>query len=277
MQRKQINLILERNFLSFLLLIVSTDLDSLIYSLSIFTMSHYYQPQEMWWMNPHHNPHYNPCYNPQIIENYFSVENPAMDEVVQEIEDEITAEDVFYKGDNMSVEMRDTAKELDEGSWTTGTEWMEEDPEITSYWDLAEMDDSEMKFFKDEVVWCEEMLRRQARSGIPGLKKAFQHESCEFPTQEEINEAGAARPKNTDMEAPIDERVFDQSNRTLVDATITHIGKNYHTGLTEIGKIYIPIKFTSFLPDVGEKVKMVAGLKGPDHACPLVCLYMLRK
>ena len=69
---------------------------------------------------------------------------------------------------------------------------------------------------------------------------------------------------------------FDSENKMIVNATITHHGMNYHTARCDKGAIYIPLKFTSYLPKVGGNVRMIVRLKEADRACPLACVKVLK-
>ena len=70
--------------------------------------------------------------------------------------------------------------------------------------------------------------------------------------------------------------VFDAENKMIVNATITHKGMNYHTARCDKGAIYIDLKFTSYLPNIGEDVRMIVRLKEADRACPFACVKVLK-
>ena len=70
--------------------------------------------------------------------------------------------------------------------------------------------------------------------------------------------------------------VFDSENKMIVNAIITHQGTNYHTARCDKGAIYIPLKFTSYIPKVGGDVRMIVRLKEADRACPLACVKVLK-
>ena len=70
--------------------------------------------------------------------------------------------------------------------------------------------------------------------------------------------------------------VFDAENKMIVNATITHKGMNYHTARCDKGAIYIDLKFTAYIPDIGGNVKMIVRLKEADRACPFACVKVLR-
>ena len=70
--------------------------------------------------------------------------------------------------------------------------------------------------------------------------------------------------------------ILDAENKMIVNATMTHIGMNYHTARCDKGAIYIDLKYTSYLPKIGENVTMIIRLKEADRACPFACVKVLR-
>ena len=70
--------------------------------------------------------------------------------------------------------------------------------------------------------------------------------------------------------------VLDAENKMVVNATITHKGMNYHTARCDKGAIYIDLKFSSYIPEIGEDVKMIVRLKEADRACPFACVKILQ-
>ena len=69
--------------------------------------------------------------------------------------------------------------------------------------------------------------------------------------------------------------ILDAENKMVVQATITHKGMNYHTARCDKGAIYIDLKYTSYLPKIGEGVTMIVRLKEADRACPFACVKVL--
>jgi hypothetical protein len=55
---------------------------------------------------------------------------------------------------------------------------------------------------------------------------------------------------------------LDEKNRIMTDVKITRRGTNYIQGICDYGKVYIDLKFTRYVPMVGEKVVCVIGLNG---------------
>ena len=48
----------------------------------------------------------------------------------------------------------------------------------------------------------------------------------------------------------------------MTDVQITNHGPKYIQGICDYGKVYIDLKFTKYVPMVGEKVTCVVGLNG---------------
>ena len=70
--------------------------------------------------------------------------------------------------------------------------------------------------------------------------------------------------------------VIDSQNRFIIDGNLSHNGRNYYTAETPVGKAYIDLKFTKYLPKTkDEKFTMVCRMKETDHACPLKVVRIL--
>jgi hypothetical protein len=54
----------------------------------------------------------------------------------------------------------------------------------------------------------------------------------------------------------------DDKNRIMTPVEVTTKGTNYIQGNSEYGKVYFDLKFTKYVPDIGEKVNCVIGLNG---------------
>jgi hypothetical protein len=68
---------------------------------------------------------------------------------------------------------------------------------------------------------------------------------------------------------------LDESNRTIVNARITRKGHKFHTAECCLGRIYVPLKFTSYIPEVGGIVEMIVRVKEADRGAPLACVKTL--
>ena len=55
---------------------------------------------------------------------------------------------------------------------------------------------------------------------------------------------------------------LDDKNRIMTDVQITNHGSKYIQGICDYGKVYIDLKFTRYIPAIGEKVTCVVGLNG---------------
>ena len=68
---------------------------------------------------------------------------------------------------------------------------------------------------------------------------------------------------------------LDAKDRMLVDAVITKHGHKFHQARCDKGKIFIDLKFTAYVPEVGGTVKMFVQMKSVDKAYPLICRRIL--
>ena len=64
---------------------------------------------------------------------------------------------------------------------------------------------------------------------------------------------------------------LDVNHRIVAEATILNKGPKHDNATTEFGKVYIDKKFTRYVPAVGEKIKMVMGMKGCNASHPWNC------
>lgn len=64
---------------------------------------------------------------------------------------------------------------------------------------------------------------------------------------------------------------LDSRDRIVLDVTVKKKGTNYINGETKYGKVYFDLKFTKYLPEVGEKTRCVLSLKGPTMNLPWKC------
>jgi hypothetical protein len=68
---------------------------------------------------------------------------------------------------------------------------------------------------------------------------------------------------------------LDVGNRTVVNAKLTRMGDKFHTAESKLGRIYVPMKFTSHLPGVGDTVSMIVRVKEADRGAPLACVKII--
>ena len=64
---------------------------------------------------------------------------------------------------------------------------------------------------------------------------------------------------------------LDFRDRIMVEATMKNKGDNYMTATTKYGALYIDLKYTKYVPKIGEKFKCVMGIKGPTGNLPWKC------
>ena len=67
---------------------------------------------------------------------------------------------------------------------------------------------------------------------------------------------------------------LDNRNRILVEAVVNKKGHKYVSMVSEYGKIFCDLKFTKYLPNEGEKVNCVVGIRGPESKLPLKCYHI---
>ena len=60
-------------------------------------------------------------------------------------------------------------------------------------------------------------------------------------------------------------------DRIMVEATVKNKGDNYMSATTKYGALYIDLKYTKYVPEVGEKFKCIMGIKGPTGNLPWKC------
>lgn len=64
---------------------------------------------------------------------------------------------------------------------------------------------------------------------------------------------------------------LDSRNRIIVEATMKNKGQNYMCATTKYGALYIDMKFTKYVPEIGEKFKCIMGVRGPTGNLPWKC------
>tara|TARA_Y100001970_G_scaffold290876_1_gene426077 strand:+ start:996 stop:1709 length:714 start_codon:yes stop_codon:yes gene_type:complete len=69
--------------------------------------------------------------------------------------------------------------------------------------------------------------------------------------------------------------VLDKNNRVYTHVTILNKGNRYDNGDSKYGKVFIDKKFTKYLPEIGETVGMIIGLKGCGKTLPWVCMRVI--
>ena len=72
------------------------------------------------------------------------------------------------------------------------------------------------------------------------------------------------------------EETLDDQERIVTDGIVSKKGPNYMTASTKYGDCYIPLKFTRYVGDIGEHIKLLARFKDLSYACPLLCAKVLK-
>jgi hypothetical protein len=72
------------------------------------------------------------------------------------------------------------------------------------------------------------------------------------------------------------EETLDDQERIVTDGIVSKKGPNYMTASTKYGDCYIPLKFTRYVGEIGEHIKLLARFKDLSYACPLLCAKVLK-
>ena len=71
--------------------------------------------------------------------------------------------------------------------------------------------------------------------------------------------------------------VIDVEDQITMDAEVTHVGEKYWTGVSKIGKIFIPLTLTNFLSGVGDSHKITMKFMGPSFPIPWRAYFVHKK
>ena len=72
------------------------------------------------------------------------------------------------------------------------------------------------------------------------------------------------------------QETLDDQERIVTDGIVSKKGPNYMTASTKYGDCYIPLKFTRYVGDIGEHIKLLARFKDLSYARPLLCAKVLK-
>ena len=72
------------------------------------------------------------------------------------------------------------------------------------------------------------------------------------------------------------EETLDDQERIVTDGIVSKKGPNYMTASTKYGDCYIPLKFTRYVGEIGEHIKLLARFKDLSYASPLLCAKVLK-
>ena len=124
---------------------------------------------------------------------------------------------------------------------------------------FLEIDMEDMNNFEDQCNMKEAyhaLLAKSPQGKGTYLYQSSQTGGWEWTTGGVIaNEARARQSKSGLVEV-------DDKNRIMTPVEVTTKGTNYIQGNSEYGKVYFDLKFTKYVPDIGEKVNCVIGLNG---------------
>lgn len=160
-------------------------------------------------------------------------------------------------GPGISQEEKDILKELNDDATLTVSCGGERECALSS------MDGKDLNDFEDACNMREERHRVIAKS--PQTWDSGAREA-EIDCIVEYYNNGKTRKAKAD-----DDSELDVNNRLLVEATILNKGPKHDNAVTKFGKVYIDKKFTRYVPEIGEKVKMVIGMKGCAMTHPWNC------
>ena len=115
---------------------------------------------------------------------------------------------------------------------------------------LLGIDPKDMDDFEDKCNMREEYHRLIAKTPHPA--------QCGFTTRRRYHSKEGVEE-------------LDSKDRIMVEATMKNKGKNYMSATTKYGALYIDMKFTKYVPEIGEKFKCVMGIRGPTGNLPWKC------
>jgi len=169
----------------------------------------------------------------------------AMREIA-EVEDYIIKRDTTPEELNLLEEINNLQREIiTEGPFHTDS--------------FLEVDMDDMDNFEDQCNMKEAyhaLLAKSPQGKGTYLYQSSQTGGWEWTTGGVVaNEARARQSKSGLVEV-------DDKNRIMTPVEVTTKGTNYIQGNSEYGKVYFDLKFTKYVPDIGEKVNCVIGLNG---------------
>ena len=170
--------------------------------------------------------------------------------------------------------------------WIEIEEQEEANPEVVI--DLWEMN-KDMDDFQDKCDQKEELLATQARSYPPsGMYLVPKNGSeGEGSVKEVFGEVLVNSPfcdviwKGEERIEFIPPGIFHNSTQLLagdkmmVKAVVKKKGNNFLSASSDKGDIYIDLKYTKYVPDVGKDIWMIARLKEVDRSFPLQCVKII--
>lgn len=195
-------------------------------------------------------PYETPKYPPGVIPAKFYLDCPL--EEIGEVEDYILEMGTTQKESKLKEDMNDN----DSISILAGE---------GRYTALLGIDPKDMDDFEDKCNMREEYHRLIAKSPQGGR--------AEDPDGEYWGTDGRTvkELKYRDHVSVEGVEELDSRDRIMIEATVKHKGQNYMSATTKYGALYIDMKFTKYVPEIGEKFKCIMGVRGPTGNLPWKC------
>ena len=131
---------------------------------------------------------------------------------------------------------------------------------------LLSIDPKDMDDFEENCNMREARHRLIARSPMGGayynVSPAMQFGDALYASQRKLVPRKSRATDSSEL---------DVNNRIIAEATVLNKGPKHDNAVTEYGKVYIDKKFTRYVPAIGEKIKVVMGMKGCNASHPWTC------
>ena len=196
-------------------------------------------------------PYETPKYPPGVIPSKFYLDCPL--EEIGEVEDYIMEEGSTKEENNLKEEMNENDLVSILSGEGRDTALLGIDPE--------DMDD-----FEEKCNMREEYHRLIAKSPQGGRAEDSSVAEYWGVNGDEVKQL---RDRNQTSVEGAEE--LDYRDRIMVEATVKNKGDNYMSATTKYGALYIDLKYTKYIPEVGEKFKCIMGIKGPTGNLPWKC------
>ena len=135
---------------------------------------------------------------------------------------------------------------------------------------LLGIDPKDMDYFEDKCNMREEYHRLIAKSPQGGrLEDSSVAEWVPEYWGTNGVEVKELRDRNHISVEGVEE--LDYKDRIMVEATMKNKGQNYMSATTKYGALYIDMKFTKYVPEIGRKFKCIMGVRGPTGNLPWKC------
>jgi hypothetical protein len=165
---------------------------------------------------------------------------------IAEVEDYIIQQGATPEEETLMEEINNLAMEinLDTGSSHTDS--------------LLDMDMNDMDNFEDMCNMKEAYHALLAKSPQGDGHYLYHSDLTGGMVNYHANAAIDARMKQSSL----DLEEVDEKNRIMTSVEITVKGSNYIQGTSKFGKVYIDLKFTKYVPSIGDTMNCIIGLNG---------------